>query len=70
VNTDRSEKLLTAMLLHQTKSSTKQEKVHLLNLAGFSNLEIADLLDMTTGAVATTLYERKKTTLKRKSRKQ
>ncbi len=65
---ERIEKLLAVMLLYQMKTATMKEKVVQLNVAGFTNLEIADLLDTTTGNVAQLLYENKKTG-KKKTRK-
>jgi predicted transcriptional regulator len=57
---DRQERLLALILLAQTKGATQKEKVAQLNLAGFSNVEIADLLNMTAAGVSQSLYEAKK----------
>lgn len=59
--TDRSEKLLTAILLQLMKGATLKDKISHLTMAGFTNVEIAEVLDTTTGSVAQTLYESKKT---------
>jgi DNA-binding NarL/FixJ family response regulator len=59
--TDRSEKILALLLLNSLKGSSQQEKIVQLSLAGFSNLEIADLLQTTNTAVATSRYAAKKT---------
>ncbi len=58
---DRSEKILALILLNSLKGSSQQEKIVQLSLAGFSNLEIADLLQTTNTAVATSRYAAKKT---------
>ncbi len=53
--TDRTERLLALMLLHQMKGASQRDKVMLLNLAGFSNLEIADILQTTSAVVSQSL---------------
>jgi DNA-directed RNA polymerase specialized sigma24 family protein len=58
-NTDRVERLLALLLLAQMKGSTQREKIRQLNLAGFSNVEIADILHTTTATVSQGLYETK-----------
>jgi DNA-directed RNA polymerase specialized sigma24 family protein len=55
-DTDRTERLLALILLAVHKPSSQQEKARLLSLAGFSNLEIADILETTTAVVAQNLY--------------
>jgi predicted transcriptional regulator len=59
--TDRVERLLALLLLAQMKATARREKVVQLNLAGFSNVEIADLLQTTPALVSQSLYEAKKT---------
>jgi len=49
---DRAERLLALMLLNQMKGSSQREKALQLSVAGFSNTEIADLLQTTSGVVA------------------
>ncbi len=44
--TDRTERLLALLLMEQMKGSTQAAKVLRLNLAGFSNVEIADIMQM------------------------
>jgi len=56
---ERIEKLLALLLLDQMGSSTQEEKAAKLSIAGFSNIEIADILETTTGTVATRLSSRK-----------
>ena len=55
---ERTEKLLALLLLQGMKD--QQQKVKSLNLAGFSNVEIADLLQTSSGMVAQALYMSKK----------
>jgi hypothetical protein len=60
IEDNRTEKILAILLLNSIKGSPTGEKAHQLSLAGFTNIEIADLLETTTGHVAQSLYERKK----------
>lgn len=57
---DRSEKLLALILMQHMKSAPQREKVVQLNLAGFSNVEIADILETTGAVVSQSLYEARK----------
>ena len=57
---DRLERLLGLLLLNSMKGVSQQEKAHQLNLAGFSNVEIADLLETSAQVVAQHLYARRK----------
>ena len=57
---DRVERLLALSLLHGMKGMSQQEKAHQLSVAGFSNVEIADLLGTSAQVVAQHLYLRKK----------
>jgi len=53
---DRLERLLALVLLQNMKGSTQAEKVLQLNLAGFTNVEIADLLQTTAAVVSQNIY--------------
>ena len=65
---DRVERLLALLLLQQVKAAPQREKALHLSIAGFTNTEIADLLQTTAGVVAQSLYEaRRKPKTKRKS---
>lgn len=55
----RLEKLIAMMILMQMQSSTQQEKVVAMSRAGFSNPEIAELLDTKANIVAQHLYASK-----------
>lgn len=66
--TDRLERLLALLLLRQMAEAPQHEKIRQLSLAGFSNVEIADLLETTSGVVAQVLYERRRDTAKRRAR--
>ncbi len=56
----RIERLLVAILLHSMKGEALKEKVDLLNIAGFSNVEIADFLKTSSQVVAQYIYEKRK----------
>ena len=65
---DRVERLLALLLLQQVKAAPQREKALHLSIAGFTNTEIADLLQTTAGVVAQSLYEaRRKPKAKRKA---
>lgn len=54
---DRTELLLALILLQQMKGSSQRDKALHLSLAGFTNTEIADLLQTTAAVVAQSLYQ-------------
>ena len=60
--TDRMERLLALMLLHQMKGSSQRDKAVQLSLAGFSNTEIADLLQTNATTIASTLSQARRDT--------
>ncbi len=57
---DRTEQILAVLLINSLKGATVADKVKQLNLAGFSNIEVADLLETTTNHVAQALFKAKK----------
>ncbi len=57
---DRIEKLLAALLLHDMKGAPQREKAVQLSVVGFSNVEIADLLQTSAAVVSQYLYEVRK----------
>lgn len=59
-NNDRVENLLVLILLNSMKGATTAEKALQLNLAGFTNVEIADFLQTTSSVVAQSLYTKRK----------
>ena len=59
-NVDRTERLLALILLSQIKSASQRDKILQLNLAGFTNLEIADIVQTTTAVVSQELYTSRK----------
>ena len=63
---ERLERLQALTLIQGMKGVSQQEKAHQLNLAGFSNVEIADLLETSAQVIAQHLYARKKTKRKKK----
>jgi len=54
---DRTERLVALMLLQQMKGSSQRDKALQLSLAGFTNTEIANLLQTTAAVVAQSLYK-------------
>ncbi len=66
---DRVEKLLALLLLQQVKAAPQREKALQLSIAGFTNTEIADLLQTTAGVVAQSLYEARRKPKRQGSRK-
>lgn len=66
--TDRVERLLALVLIQQLKGASQRDKILQLNLAGFSNVEIADILQTTTATVAQSVYEAKRKKSPRKAR--
>ena len=66
---DRSERLLALLLLQQLKGVSQGEKALQLSIAGFTNTEIADLLDTNSAVIAQVLYlGRRKPKSKKKAR--
>jgi DNA-directed RNA polymerase specialized sigma24 family protein len=61
---ERLERVLALLLVQQTK--TQRDKILQLNVAGFTNTEVADLLQTTTGVVNQVLYQSRKGTKQRK----
>jgi DNA-directed RNA polymerase specialized sigma24 family protein len=59
--TQRLENLLALLLIQQMKAATRAEKVLQLNIAGFSNVEIADILQTTPDVVSDALYAARRT---------
>ncbi len=55
---ERAERLLALLLIQETK--TQRDKIIQLNIAGFTNTEVADLLQTTTAGVNQVLYESRK----------
>jgi DNA-directed RNA polymerase specialized sigma24 family protein len=58
---DRVEKLLAQILIQQMKGAAQREKAVALSLAGFSNTEIADLLQTNATTIASVLYKARTT---------
>jgi DNA-directed RNA polymerase specialized sigma24 family protein len=65
----RLERLLALILLHQMKGVPQREKALQLSLAGFTNMEIADLLQTKATGVAQLLYDARQSIGKRSSRR-
>lgn len=54
---ERVERLLGLLLVQQMKGSTQAEKAKQLSVAGFSNTEIADLLQTSAKVITQRLHE-------------
>jgi hypothetical protein len=57
---DRIEKLLALLLLHNLKGMPQRDKAVQLSMVGFSNVEIADLLQTSAAVISQYLYEVRK----------
>jgi DNA-binding CsgD family transcriptional regulator len=57
---NRTEKILALLLLQGMKGSTQAEKAVQLSVAGFTAVEIADLLETSAAVVHQHLYEMRK----------
>ena len=73
---DRLERVLALILLQNMQDASQQDKIVQLSVAGFTNYEIADLLQTTTGVVAQSLstprsgsIRRRRTTPSQKGRR-
>lgn len=49
---ERVEKLLSLILLQAMKDDSQKKKIEVLNKSGFSNVEIADILETSSSVVA------------------
>jgi len=65
-STSRIERLLVALLLQSMKGTSLTERIKVLNMAGFSNVEVADILGVTAHSVSQQLYAAQKTKRPRK----
>jgi DNA-directed RNA polymerase specialized sigma24 family protein len=68
-STDRIERLLVLLLLQSMKGASQKDKVIQLNIAGFSNIEIAEFLDTNPSVVAVSLSQSKKSAKSNKKHK-
>ena len=60
MSTDRIERLLVLLLLQSMKGAPQKDKILQLNIAGFSNIEIAEFLDTNPFVVAVSISKSKK----------
>jgi DNA-directed RNA polymerase specialized sigma24 family protein len=63
---DRLERILALVLLQNMKGASQRDKIIQLSVAGFTNYEIADLLQTTTGVVAQSLYTARRGSTRRR----
>jgi hypothetical protein len=61
---DRVERLLALLLIRELK--TQRDKALQLSVAGFTNTEIADLIQTSSAVVASVLYESRKSKKKKR----
>ena len=57
---DRTDRLLVMILLQLMEKAPQAKKIYHLNLAGLSNIEIADALETSPQVVSQSLYEVRK----------
>lgn len=57
---ERIERLLALILLESNAEKKTENKVKLLNVAGFTNIEVAELLNIKPQVVANYLFKAKK----------
>lgn len=67
IQSDRTERLLGLLLIQNMKGASQKEKAFQLNLAGFTNIEIADLLGTSSQVVAQHIYSSKKSKSSKRS---
>jgi len=60
VSTDRIERLLAILVIQSMKGATQADKALQLSLAGFTNVEIGNLLQTTQGVIGQHLYAARK----------
>jgi len=66
---DRVERLLALLLVQNMKASPASEKMLYLNIAGFSNVEIADILQVPPLGIAQRIYDARQGMKKKKAKK-
>jgi hypothetical protein len=66
---NRTEALLAMILLQNMKGASLRDKAVTLNVAGFSNVEVADLLETSPAHIAQALYESRRDGKKTKKKK-
>lgn len=66
--TNRTDALLALILLQYMKAAPLRDKAVALNVAGFSNVEVADLLETSPAHVAQSLYESRREGKKKKKK--
>jgi hypothetical protein len=60
LSSDRIERLLAILVIQSMKGATQADKALQLSLAGFTNVEISNLLQTTEGVIAQNLYAARK----------
>lgn len=57
---DRIERLLALSIIHSMKGATQAEKALQLSIAGFTNVEIGNLLQTTAAVISQYMYTARK----------
>lgn len=67
-STERIERLLAILVIQSMKGSTQADKALQLSLAGFTNVEVGNLLQTTQAVIGQNLYAARKKKKKKKKR--
>lgn len=65
---ERVERLLALLLIQNMKTASTAVKARELSIAGFTNVEIADILGTTAAVISQSLYAARKGKRKKKSK--
>ena len=60
ISSDRLEKLVALLVIQNMKGATQADKALQLSIAGFTNVEIGDLLQTNPAVIAQNLYAQRK----------
>ena len=69
IDSNKSEILLALLLIQQMKNASQSDKILQLNIAGFSNIEIANILETTSAVVSQSLYSSRRVGSSKKKKK-
>ncbi len=69
IDSNRAEILLALLLMQQMKNASQSDKILQLNIAGFSNIEIANILETTSAVVSQSLYSSRRVGSSKKKKK-
>ncbi len=69
IDSNRAEILLAFLLMQQMKNASQSDKILQLNIEGFSNIEIANILETTSAVVSQSLYSSRRVGSSKKKKK-